>query len=262
MKGSDPDDLKFSWDEDNHTYKNNKTEGYDEIIKRGFEYFHTYNIRSYHDFLSEVATYYKSRRKIIKDHIKSTYPFWDMHVYETLQNDLMEFFNTIYQTEDFFQALGFTPQVECFEDYIETHKKEMEQERKKYSWKENYSNLDFYEDYQIIQLMSYFKDIMVMYLGYDSIERRLTLDSSSFTKYKSITTSCTNPNEKFYNWLLMDWNVQRIPRMMWNEQEKRFIRENPILPYYQTEKEEILGKEIQSIQKEIPKQYRKEYFRK
>ncbi len=30
---------------------------------------------------------------------------------------------------------------------------------------------------------------------------------------------------------------------------------------YQTEKEEILGKEIESIRREVPKQYRKEYFR-
>lgn len=60
----------------------------------------------------------------------------------------------------------------------------------------------------------------------------------------------------------MDWNIQKIPRMLWNEEEKRFVEENFSMSLYQTDKEEILGKEIESIRREVPKQYRKEYFRK
>ena len=37
--------------------------------------------------------------------------------------------------------------------------------------------------------------------------------------------------------------------MYWNEQEKRFVQENPVINYYQTDKEEILGEEIASIKK-------------
>ena len=80
--------------------------------------------------------------------------------------------------------------------------------------------------------------------------------------YKVIFTSCTNPNERFYNWLLMDWIVQRVPKMIWNEGEQRFVQESALMDYYQTEKEIILGKEIQSIRRKVPKQYREEYFRK
>ena len=80
--------------------------------------------------------------------------------------------------------------------------------------------------------------------------------------FKVITISCTNLNERFYNWLLMEWSIQKIPRMYWSKIEKRFIKGNPISNYYQTEKEEILGKEIESIKREVPKQYRKDYFRK
>lgn len=59
----------------------------------------------------------------------------------------------------------------------------------------------------------------------------------------------------------MDWDIQRVPRMHFNEQEKRFINEAPIINYYQTDKEEILGKEIASIKRLVPKKYRNEYFK-
>lgn len=262
VKGFDPKELKFFWDEDGHIYKNNKTEGFDDVIKRGFDYHIYYNRCSYDDFLQEVNAYYESRQKYIKSYIDSQYSFWDMHVYEQLQNDLMLFFKNAYENKDFFNSIGITPQVECYEDYLENHEKEMKEKRKLYSWMSNYNDRNFYNEYQIAQLMSYFKDIMVMYIGYDSIERRLKLNPNKPTKFKVITTSYTNPNERFYNWLLMDWNIQRVPRMYWNEQEKRFIQENPIINYYQTDKEEILSEEITSIKREIPKQYRKEYFRK
>lgn len=263
MQGFRPEDLKFFWDEDGHIYINNKTEGFANVIKRGFDYFCHYNTCSYDAFLQEVNKYYQIRRDIIREHIQSPYhTFWDMHVYENLQNDLMKFFLNAYKNKNFFESIGITPQVECYDDYIENHEKEIQEARKLHSWLSNHSDRDFYNEYQITQLMSYFKDIMVMYMGYDSIERRLKLDSNKSAEFKAITTSCTNPNERFYNWLLMDWNIQRIPMMLWNEEEKRYIQENPLTSYYQTEKEEILGMEIDSIKKLVPKQYRKEYFRK
>ncbi len=262
VKGFNPKKLKFFWDEDGHIYKNNKTDGFDDVIKRGFNYHIYYNSCSHDDFLQEMNTYYESRQKYIKSYINSQYSFLDMHVYEQLQNDLMIFFKNAYQNKDFFKSVGITPQVECYENYLENHGKEIEEKIKLYSWMSNRSGRDFYNEYQIAQLMSYFKDIIVMYMGYDSIERRLKLSPNKSTRFKVITTSCTNPNERFYNWLLMDWNIQRIPRMYWNEQEKRFIQENPIINYYQTDKEKILSKEITSIKREIPRQLRKEFFRK
>lgn len=263
MKGFSPEELKFFWDEDGHIYKNNKTEGFNDVIKRGFDYYNTSNHCSYDVFLQEVNKYYEARQRIIRDYINSpNYSLWDMHVYENLQNDLMSFFFNAYKNKNFFDSIGMTPQVDCYDDYIENHEKEIQEKRKLYTLLRNRSDRDFYNDYQIAQLMSYFKDIMVMYMGYDSIERRLKLTSNKSTEFKTITASCTNPNERYYNWLLMDWTVQRIPKMLWNEQEKRYVCENPVTSYYQTEKEEILGMEIASIRKRVPKQYRKEYFRK
>lgn len=74
VKGFNPEELKFFWDKDEHMYKNNKTEGFDNVIKRGFDYFCEYNTCSYAEFLQEVDTYYKARQKIIKEHINEMHP--------------------------------------------------------------------------------------------------------------------------------------------------------------------------------------------
>lgn len=262
VKGFNPDDLKFFWDEDEHVYQNNKTPGFNDVVKRGFDYYHFYNECSFDAFLRELNTYYESRQSYIKSYLDSGCPLCDMHVYEQLQNDLMHFFKKAYQNRDFFRSIGLTPQVECYDDYVEKHEEEITRKKRIYPRMKNKSPKDFYNDYQIAVLMSYFKDVMVMYMGYDSIERRIKLDSNSSNSFKVITTSCANPNERFYNWQLMDWTIQKVPRMLLNEQEKIFVPENTIASYYQTEKEEILGEEIASIKRERPLTLRREFFRK
>lgn len=79
---------------------------------------------------------------------------------------------------------------------------------------------------------------------------------------KTILIFCPNSNKSFYNWMLNNWKIKRVPRMYSNEEEKRFVEESPTMALYKREKEDILGKEIESIKREVPKQYRKEYFRK
>lgn len=81
IKKFDPEELKFFWDKDGHIYKNNKTNEFDYVIKRGFDHYSFYNRSSYDDFLKEVNTYYEDRQKYIKSYINSQH-LWDMHVYE------------------------------------------------------------------------------------------------------------------------------------------------------------------------------------
>lgn len=189
IKDFNPEELKFFWDQDEHIYKNNKTNGFDNVIKRGFDYFDYFNQCSYDEFLKELNESYELKQKYIKEHSFSSIP-----VYDRLQNDLMYFFHNAYQNENFFKSIGTTLKVDSFDNYVKSHKKEIENNKKLYSWLSNYSERDFYNEYQIAQLMSYFKDIMVMYLGYDSIERRLRLNPKKSKRFKVITTSCLNPN--------------------------------------------------------------------
>lgn len=263
INGFDPEELIFPWDEDSPLYEKNKTDGYDYVIKRGYSYYEYCNHCSYAEFLEELNSFYESRQGFIKNHLNLRQEVGGKHVYQILLNDLMTFFKNAYQYNDFFRTVGITPQVQSKEDYLKIHHKEFEKKRKLESnIMRKYSDNDFYFKYQEAQLMSYFKDFMVRYMRYDSIERRLKLNPNEPKMFKVITTSCPNPNERFYNWLLKDWIVQRVPRMYLNEQEKRFVSENPVIDYYQTDKEIILGEEIASIKRLVPIQNREEYFRK
>ena len=118
-------------------------------------------------------------------------------------------------------------------------------------------------------LLSYFKDILVQYVGYDSIER-ITPDNrfvNDELKSKApedinrvVTTSCPNPNERFYNVRVMtDWDIRRLPRYYYDE-ETGIYRTMPILEYHMNEKEEKLEKEISALRK-LPKVERIRYLK-
>lgn len=107
----------------------------------------------------------------------------------------------------------------------------------------------YYYDYWSRMMLSFFKDTLVQYLGYDSVEN---------VCLRTICTSYPNVNERFYNYKLMDFNILQVPRMMWDEKNKIY---RPTLIEYQTEKEEILEKEIDSIRRLVKREKRSEYFR-
>ena len=260
-KNKNMEEVAKMYEED---YEKNKYEGFDDSVLRGPTECRTnkYYYDAFIKLLNEAAkNIHNQRLDIAKSRISNNE--WNL-----LKYDLMNFFEKCYSKKDFFYSFGRIVKVHCFETYCEMYKEFLVD-------CDYYEKWDYYENYCVITLMSYFKDILVQYLGYDSIERALPVDdlnifnnlfyvSHGYTEapYKVIFTSCTNPNERFYNWLLMDWIVQRVPKMIWNEGEQRFVQESALMDYYQTEKEIILGKEIQSIRRKVPKQYREEYFRK
>ena len=253
------------WDPKKELFHQNRYEGFEDVVKRGLEYYNDVNFHTYEEFLNRLNCQIKDTEESKRLHLKYSKSFYDINEWRQLEFDLTNFFKQCYSDRDFFKSFGRVPLVHDRITFC-----------KKYHLKDVLSQDEAYYEYCLIQLMSYFKDIMVQYLGYDSIERsipendlvQINNSSEASNGYtfspipRTITTSCINPNERFYNWLLMDWNIQRIPKMIWNEDEKRYTEEPPLFKYYQTEKEEILGKEIASIKKEVPKQYRKEYFRK
>ncbi len=118
-------------------------------------------------------------------------------------------------------------------------------------------------------LLSHLKDILVQYVGYDSIERitpdnRFVSDELKNEEPEDInrvvTTSCPNPNERFYDVRVMtDWNIRRLPRYYYDE-ELGVYRTMPSLEYHFNEKEEKLEKEISALRK-LPKEERIRYLR-
>lgn len=121
--------------------------------------------------------------------------------------------------------------------------------------------------------MQYFKDISVQYLGYDSLERFTTKNKEikiqnrngeEYQRYflanpRVITSSYPNINERYYNYLLMNWRVDRLPRYVFNDKSKYF-EVDEFISNYDVEKEEMLGKEIQTIKKLVPLKDRHKYF--
>lgn len=109
---------------------------------------------------------------------------------------------------------------------------------------------DCYEYYRVSIIMSFFKDVMVQYLGYHSVERIP----------KTITTSNIKIYETFYNYLLNDYKVIRIPKMIYDVDMKRYIEYNfndALLP----DSELRLKDEIQAIKKLVPVSEIHKYYR-
>ncbi len=128
--------------------------------------------------------------------------------------------------------------------------------------------------YNTKELLLFLKDICIQYLGYDSIEQFMPSGEllkiplyyiyypedycTYFDKPRIITTTSKNIYERFYNYLLMGWKVQQLPKYTFNETTRSYeINTNS----FQSEKDEIYEKEIQSIKKLVPLRERTKYFR-
>lgn len=237
-------------------YSYNKYEGIDDVVKRGLDYFQEINHTSYKDFLCSLKEEIQNQSSI---------SFKDKSEFDLLKYDLLKLFDKLYSNNDFFNSLGRFIYAESSTTMCD-----------KYKRKAN-GGLCYYNHYNylVVQLMSYFKDICVQYLGYDSIERAWPIGDKNiinnvFNKSygytfsnnpRIITTSANNINERFYNWILMDWTIQKIPKKIWDIENKIFKDEDYIFDYIHKEKEEIFGKEIASIKRLIKKEDRYKYFR-
>jgi len=206
----------------------------------------------------------KIKTNVKNYHSESSPIFYDddfrrNHAYRKFQLDILDFFQKAYSNNEFFNAI---------------QRKIMVNKRTSSKF-EDVDKLNFqYKRYVVEELMSHFKDISVQYLGYDSLERFTTsnkvikIEPENIENYESyllsnprkITTSCLNPNERFFNFLAMDYEVTVLPRYFFNEKTRRF-ETHPLLEFYQTDKEKILKKELQSIKRLVPLDKRYQYFR-
>lgn len=144
-------------------------------------------------------------------------------------------------------------------------------------FKKAYQNNNFFEsiDRKIIvdsnhkcmrkAVLTNLKDICIQYLGYDSIERfnsvgtKIEVDHET-VKPRLISSTYNNTNERYYNYLLMDWEVKKFPRYKYNEETGLFLLENNN-NFYESENEEVLEEEIKSIKKSYAKEERYQFFR-
>lgn len=86
-----------------------------------------------------------------------------------------------------------------------------------------------------------FKDIMIQYLGYDSIEVK---------EPNTISSSSLRINERFYNYILMDFKIDRMQRLRYDSEQKRYLLTKE--DFFFQEKEDILRNEILSLKLKYP----------
>ena len=92
-------------------------------------------------------------------------------------------------------------------------------------------------------------DVMVLMLGFDKVERIR----------RTITTTKPNINEAFFNYILMDFNIYQIPKLVYNEENIFSIQSQNAFIKNGIERE--CEEEIKIIKKYIPLNERSKYFR-
>lgn len=266
LKGSNIDRYKDSDIEyfkklyENHKYKGS-IDIKDSVI-RGFcptaIFGNHHNHSSYDDFIAGLE------KEVERNNQRTT--FHDE--YDILKHDLIDFFGKCYSNKDFFYSLGRVISVPSEEEIRTVFDKELE-------WRDQKEQLEFIRDYYTYNLMNSFKDILVSYLGYDSIERAKEMpiedmiffdyihaqsNGYEFLEHPSIITSCNNPYERFYNYILMDWKIQIVPRMIWDIIEKKF-RESTISRLHLSDNEERIKEELEYIKSKKPLKDRYPYLK-
>lgn len=97
----------------------------------------------------------------------------------------------------------------------------------------------------------FLKDVLVQACNYDSVESQL---------YRAITTSKFNIYETFYDYMLHDYRIFQIPKMVYDDNlEKYVFWSQP--DWMITERELRLKDEVESIRRMVPLNERGQYCR-
>ena len=180
-----------------------------------------------------------------------------------LELDMLNFFKNAYRDNKFFESIG----------RIVTMNNDQQLEfdlkcRKKYK---DPVELEIDKAQLFIYyLLKIMKDVCIMYLGYDSVESKEPngnkiivnkdgeYDLDFLAHPRVISTSVDNAYDRFYNYLLMDWRVDKMPRYYYDIAQGKYV----LLPLnIAIEKETMLREEIESIKKLTPREERYKYFR-
>ncbi len=108
------------------------------------------------------------------------------------------------------------------------------------------------------ELMEILKSILVQSCSIDSLELALSRYKKNLSK--TILTSKFNPYETFYNFYLMDYNIQTVPQRIFNTKTQKF-EEYSQSDFFIPDSEIRYKDEIESIKRLVPLKDRHKYFR-
>ncbi len=169
-------------------------------------------------------------------HFKGVYNVQTMDVINQIRETKIDIYNALY---DF---AGKTHDMKKSVDDLFI-------ELKKYR---NNPNFDTEEDEVWRRLFpSTWIDLMIQFIGFDKIETQMR---------KTITTSKNNIYEEFFNYLIMDYNIVQIPRLVFDEdtQSFRWICPNDFIT---TGINRECENDIKLIKKYVPYDKRDKYLR-
>lgn len=167
---------------------------------------------------------------------------------EQMEMDIYKFLINCYSADTFFEGVG---NVQTCMSELEFWNKEHKIKHPKMDfYKDRYSVKMDYDIYKDHILAKVFKDVMIQNLGYHSVERTP----------KTITTSASNIYEIFYNYLLNDFTIYQMPKMIFDSSKNKYIQYNHN-EFLVSDSELRLKDEIQSIKRLVPIKERSKYYR-
>ena len=189
-----------------------------------------------------------------------------------LQKDLICFLKKAENVPNFIDSIEKRIDISKFPEYIKREKRIPIFEAESI-----YEIESLFGHYNTKELLLFLKDICIQYMGYDAIEQvkpngelikipeyyyLYPLDYCTyFDKPRTISTTNYNINERFYNYLLMDWKIQQLLRYVLNENTNKYETESNQPYTYQSETDRIYEQEIASIKRLVPLKERTKYFR-
>lgn len=253
------EELK-KWAISERSIANNKYSGLAELVVRGYGINYDFNYESFDEFLGKL--YHR-----INEIENCLHKYGRLDEYTEFEYKLLLFFRNAYNDKKFFDTI----QRKIVIENPSIVKEKIKHEYGNFHLPAHILDSMYHKHLQK-ELLSYMKDICVQYLGYDSLERFSPNGRELKIPYwperynfellspRTITSSYPNINERYYNYLLMDWTVKQLPRYYYNE-HTRIYEKSDFNILYQSETEEKLEQEIKSIKKLVPLKERKQYFR-
>lgn len=163
-------------------------------------------------------------------------------------DDMETFFLNCYQASTFANGFNQDTQVLNQSEYYDLFFSKRQEDYSKESIGSIVSS--DYKWYKKRLMLDWYKTVIVQYMHYHLIERC----------NKGITTSDVKPYETFYNYILNDFEIHQIPRMIFDSEKKMYVpymRSEFLIP----ESELILKQELDSIRKLVPLCERHKYYR-
>jgi len=184
--------------------------------------------------------------------------------YNLMDYDILCFFKNCYENGIFNDGFGkyirFISEYQFSDEFMLPI---YEKRKKLYPRKENETideynnriptNLKFnyqYEKYIDSMMVNLLKEVIISYMGYHSVERTP----------RTITTASFNIYETFYNYLLNDFTIYQLPKMIYDKDKKMYI-EHKQNEFFISDSELRLKEEIETIRKRVPLNERNKYYR-